>query len=160
MAASSRGAFPPKFNAAAFNVDYLATGGFNVDYRNWGGSYWFQNTRHLHYPHLADGDFDLMQPFFTLYLNTLELGRERTNDQGQMVLDPAHALEASSNVVNPASDVAGLTYVLDGLLALPSENPGWNVPCAVIESDPTSVRARWATTLAGRISQPSPRGWA
>jgi len=34
MAASSRGAFPPKFNGATFNVDYLATGGFNVDYRN------------------------------------------------------------------------------------------------------------------------------
>jgi len=101
-----------------------------------------------------------MQPFFTFYLNTLELGRERTNDQGQMVLEPAHALEAYSNVVNPASDVAGLTYVLDGLLALPSENPVWTVPCAVIESDPTSVRARWATTLAGRISQPFPRGWA
>ena len=212
MAASSRGDFPPKFNGATFNVDYLATGGYNVDYRNWGGSYWFQNTRHLHWPNLADGDFDLMKPFFKLYLDTLELGRERTkvwyghegtffpetmsfwgthgnsdygrnreglkhgevtngaislhlngnlefvaallryylytddavfarntlvpaakdlllfwdqhylrNDKGHLVLEPAQALEAYWNVVNPSCDIAGLTHVLDGLLALPSD---------------------------------------
>ncbi len=235
MAASSRGAFPPKFNGATFNVDYGAPTGPNADFRFWGGTYWFQNTRHLHYPNLADGDFDLIKPFFDLYLNTMELGRARTelwfghegtffpetmsfwgnyansdygrnrngveageianpeiraslgnyaaettvlqpgevanaairyhltcniefvafllryyqytgditfarttlipvarefllwwdqrysrNDAGEMVLEPAQALEAYSDVVNPASDVAGLTWVLDGLLALPS----------------------------------------
>lgn len=210
MAASGRGAFPPKFNGATFNVDYEATGGFNADYRNWGGSYWFQNTRHLHWPNLADGDFDLMKPFFKLYLDTQDLARERTqvwyghegvffpetmsfwgtyansdygrnreglplgkvvngsislhldgsleflamllnyyqytsdasfarktllpaakeillfwdkhyprNKNGEIVMDPAQALEAYWDVVNPACDVAGLTYILDGLLALP-----------------------------------------
>ena len=209
MAASSRGSFPPKFNGATFNVDYLATGGSDADFRAWGGSYWLQNTRHLHWPNLADGDFDLMKPFFKLYTDTLELGRERNrvwyghegaffpetmnfwgthatsdygrnrdglkhgdvtnphikyhltdnlefvaallryyiytedeqfaretlipaaknlllfwdkrysrDEKGLLVMAPAQAMEAYWNVVNPACDVAGLTYVLDGLLSL------------------------------------------
>lgn len=210
MAASSRGQFPPKFNGGIFNVDYEATGGSNADYRHWGGPYWFQNTRHLHWPNLADGDFDLMDPFFRLYLGVIDLGGERVrawfghegsffpetmsfwgtygnsdygydrenlapgevaqghisrhltgnleflammigyyrytgdsrfarekllpaarklllfwdrhysrDDDGKLSMDPAQAMEAYWDVKNPASDVAGLTDVLDGLLALP-----------------------------------------
>lgn len=212
MAASGRGAFPTKFNGGIFNVGYEATGGFNADYRNWGGSYWFQNTRHLYWPNLADGDFDLMAPFFKLYVDSLDVDRERVQSwfghegaffpetmslwgtyansdygrnrgnldpgqvaggpiarhlngnleflaimlayyrytadaafarekliptaqelllfwdrhyerdaDGQLVMDPAQALEAYWDVKNPACDVAGLTVVLDGLLALPDD---------------------------------------
>ena len=50
----------------------------NADYRRWGGGYWFQNTRLLYWPMLASGDYDLMQPFFNMYFNSLPLARERT----------------------------------------------------------------------------------
>lgn len=69
-ACQGRGNAPIKFNGGTFTFDY---GGQNADYRRWGPGYWNQNTRHLYWPMLASGDFDLMQPWFGSYTNMLAL---------------------------------------------------------------------------------------
>jgi hypothetical protein len=74
-ACGGRGACPIKFNGTIFNVD---GGGFDADYRAWGGPYWWQNTRLPYWPMLACGDFDLMRPMFRMYQDTLPLAAERT----------------------------------------------------------------------------------
>jgi alpha-L-fucosidase 2 len=85
MATSSRGAFPAKFNGGLFtvgrdipdNVDSTEAA-HSPDYRKWGSSYWNQNGRHLYWPLLASGDFDLIKPWFDLYVNALPLAKDRT----------------------------------------------------------------------------------
>jgi alpha-L-fucosidase 2 len=85
LAASSRGAFPVKFNGGLFTVGHDLEGGHesnnenhSPDYRAWGNSYWNQNNRLLYWPLLATGDFDLLKPWFDLYLRALPLARDRT----------------------------------------------------------------------------------
>ncbi|NQT27156.1 hypothetical protein HQ585_17510 [candidate division KSB1 bacterium] len=78
-----RGAYPIKFNGSIFNVDgpedwYEQKSNFDADYRRWGPCYWFNNTRAIYWSFLANGDFDLMQPFFRLYSETLPLAQART----------------------------------------------------------------------------------
>ncbi len=79
-ACAGRGRYPIKFNGSLFVVDQAAEriGGqgrvyspVSADYRMWGGSYWFQNTRAMYWPRLAAGDFDEMQPFFRMYRDLL-----------------------------------------------------------------------------------------
>jgi alpha-L-fucosidase 2 len=84
MAASSRGAFPVKFNGGLFTVGHDIAGdkGSNgknhrADFREWGNSYWNQNNRLLYWPLVTTGDFDLLAPWFDLYLNALPLARDR-----------------------------------------------------------------------------------
>jgi hypothetical protein len=67
-ACGGRGGAPIKFNGALFTVDNAYS---DPDHRNWGGSYWAQNTRMIYWPMLASGDFDLMQAWFDVYLKTL-----------------------------------------------------------------------------------------
>ncbi|HWX21683.1 MAG TPA: DUF5703 domain-containing protein [Candidatus Binatia bacterium] len=69
-ACQGRGSYPIKFNGGTFTFDY---NGQNGDYRRWGPGYWNQNSRHLYWPLLASGDFDLMQPWFNAYTNMLGL---------------------------------------------------------------------------------------
>ena len=38
-----------------------------ADYRQWGGMYWFQNTRWPYWSMLVSGDVDLTAPFFDMY---------------------------------------------------------------------------------------------
>lgn len=85
FAASSRGAYPVKFNGGLFTVGHdmpdnvdSTEAEHNPDYRRWGGSYWNQNNRWLYWPLLATGDFDLIKPWFDLYLKALPLARDRT----------------------------------------------------------------------------------
>ena len=85
MAASSRGAFPTKFNGGLFTVghDMAASEESNPkdhdpDFRAWGNSYWNQNNRLLYWPLVATGDFDLLKPWFGMYINGLPLARDRT----------------------------------------------------------------------------------
>ena len=66
-ACGGRGAFPIKFNGSIFVVDNK----FDADFRAWGGGYWFQNTRLPYWSMLTSGDFDLMRPFFAMYLKAL-----------------------------------------------------------------------------------------
>jgi alpha-L-fucosidase 2 len=84
MATSSRGAFPVKFNGGLFTVGHDlaadATADANnhdPDFRKWGDNYWNQNNRLLYWPLVATGDFDLMKPWFDMYLNSLPLAKDR-----------------------------------------------------------------------------------
>lgn len=85
MAASSRGAFPTKYNGGLFTVGHDIQGAVestpqnhNPDFRAWGGSYWNQNNRLLYWPLIPTGDFDLIRPWFNMYLNALPLAKDRT----------------------------------------------------------------------------------
>jgi hypothetical protein len=69
-----RGKSPIKFNGAIFCVDHQG----DPDYRQWGGAYWWQNTRLPYWPMLASGDFDMMHPMFDMYLQSLPLAGCRT----------------------------------------------------------------------------------
>ena len=86
MAASSRGELPVKYNGGLFTVGHDVTAptrnpnaDHNPDYRAWGNSYWNQNIRLL--PTLAAGrhsaDFDLLKPWFHLYLAALPFEKDR-----------------------------------------------------------------------------------
>jgi len=85
MAASSRGAYPVKFNGGLFTVghdlpsDQVSTAAdHDADFRKWGDSYWNQNNRLLYWPLIESGDFDLMKPWFDMYVNALPLAEDRT----------------------------------------------------------------------------------
>jgi len=69
-ACAGRGDYPIKFNGSLFVVDN-PTLSKNADTRDWGGQYWFQNTRAMYWPRLAAGDFDMMLPLFEMYANIL-----------------------------------------------------------------------------------------
>ena len=69
-ACSGRGAFPIKFNGSIFIVDDPARRR-SADSRDWGGQYWFQNTRAMYWPRLMAGDFDIMRPLFNMYAKQL-----------------------------------------------------------------------------------------
>ena len=90
-ACAGRGSYPLKFNGSILNVDgkhtanrsyagyEIAAGtSYSADFREWGGCYWFQNTRHMYWPMLAAGDFDLMLPLFRMYCDMLPLATQRT----------------------------------------------------------------------------------
>jgi len=79
MAASGRGAYPIKFNGSIFTVNTRDPQNLvEADNRSHGPNYWFQNTRLIYWPMLASGDYDLMQPLFTMYRAMLPMARERT----------------------------------------------------------------------------------
>ncbi len=85
MATSSRGAFPTKFNGGLFTVGHdipahaeSTADNHNPDFRKWGDSYWNQNNRLLYWPLIATGDFDLLKPWFDMYVNALPLAKDRT----------------------------------------------------------------------------------
>ena len=82
-ACGGRGAMPIKFNGSIFTVDLVQSvgpfpAGYDADFRNWGGCYWFQNTRLPYWAMLHSGDFECMKPLFTMYFNALDLARYRT----------------------------------------------------------------------------------
>jgi alpha-L-fucosidase 2 len=214
-ACGGRGAFPIKFNGSIFTVEAREENEvFDPDYRRWGGGYWFQNTRLTYWPMIMSGDFDLMEPWFRMYLDALPFAMARTracfgidnaamfpetmtfwgtflNDNygynrgdlppglsentyirrywqgmlellavlldlyavtedetvlhdkllvlappflrfyrdyyadrdrnGKMRITPSQSLETWHEAVNPSPDIAGLQWVLDGLLALPKD---------------------------------------
>lgn len=85
LACSSRGAYPVKFNGGLFAVGHDMEPGtresntnHSPDYRAWGDCYWNQNNRLLYWPLLATGDYDLLQPWFNMYVNALPLVKDRT----------------------------------------------------------------------------------
>ncbi len=85
MAASSREAFPVKFNGGLFTVGHdMPESGESTpqdhdpDFRAWGNSYWNQNNRLLYWPLVETGDFDLLKPWFDMYVNALPLAEDRT----------------------------------------------------------------------------------
>jgi hypothetical protein len=91
-ACSGRGNMPIKFNGSIFTVDVprpvKKTYGFDADYRDWGGCYWWQNTRLPYWAMLYSGDFELMKPLFKMYMDNLPLAKFRAekyyNHKGAM----------------------------------------------------------------------------
>ena len=78
-ACGGRGKSPIKFNGTIFTVDTYNRSirkGFDADFRLWGGPYWFQNTRLPYWSMLAAGDYDLMKPLFSMYLDALPVRKE------------------------------------------------------------------------------------
>ena len=209
-ACAGRGAYPIKFNGSIFTMDWhksekikgVETNYFvPADQRDWGGQYWFQNTRPMYWPMLQSGDFDMMLPLFGMFrailpnnekevrdfyhhdgtyfaetkpfygginkltpespgkytdfyytpileLSTMMLdyyaytgdkkfARETLlpiadagmkffdqhwkHENGKLLLDPDNAIEMFWKARNPAPDIAGLRWVLPGLLALPTQ---------------------------------------
>ncbi len=85
MAASSRGAYPTKFNGGLFTVGHTPVQvksqtpeDHDPDYRRWGSNYWNQNNRLLYWPLVATGDYDLLKPWFSMYTNALPMAKDRT----------------------------------------------------------------------------------
>ena len=84
-AGSGRGGSPIKFNGSIFCVEKVpgaspVTEEGDPDWRNWGGSYWFQNTRLSYWPMLASGDFDMLDPWFRMYRDALPLSKARMQE--------------------------------------------------------------------------------
>ncbi len=87
-ACSGRGNMPIKFNGSIFNVDVagkLLSGEKNLenldaDFRQWGGCYWWQNTRLPYWGMLYSGDFELMLPLFKMYMDALDLSKLATRE--------------------------------------------------------------------------------
>ena len=79
---SGRGAAPIKFNGSIFTVEKNPgaspiTEEGDPDWRCWGGSYWFQNTRLSYWPMLASGDLEMTEPWFRMYREALPLSKAR-----------------------------------------------------------------------------------
>jgi hypothetical protein len=78
-ACAGRGAYPIKFNGSIFVVDDPtkkandnASPGVSADFRDWGGWYWYQNTRAMYWPRLQTGDDDILMPFIRMYENQMK----------------------------------------------------------------------------------------
>lgn len=86
-ACAGRGAQPIKFNGSLFTVGHDLPSGVSSsednhdpDYRAWGASFWNQNTRLVYWPLIATGDFDLLAPWFDMYVRALPLVEDRTRE--------------------------------------------------------------------------------
>lgn len=84
-ACAGRGAQPVKFNGSLFTVGHDLPAGtisseadHDPDYRKWGACYWNQNTRLIYWPLIASGDYDLIRPWFNMYVKALPLAEDRT----------------------------------------------------------------------------------
>ena len=81
-ACSGRGNAPIKFNGSIFTVDCYNRNdkfrGFDADFRQWGGPYWWQNTRLPYWSMLISGDFDMMKPMFGMYLGNIPIRKIAT----------------------------------------------------------------------------------
>lgn len=84
QACAGRGAYPIKFNGSLFTVDHAhrqhdgTLKELGPDARNWGGCYWFQNTRLPYWAMLYSGDYDQMAPLWKMYRDALPLLKDRT----------------------------------------------------------------------------------
>jgi Domain of unknown function (DUF5703) len=75
------GPYPIKFNGSIFTVEPAAAGGggWNADWRRWGGDFWWQNTRLPYHAMLGSGDFEQLEPLFSFYELMLPLCRARAD---------------------------------------------------------------------------------
>jgi len=66
-----RGKYPIKFNGSLFTVPAADHKLEDADYRQWGPGYWWQNTRLPYHSMCAAGDFEMMEPLFSMYARDL-----------------------------------------------------------------------------------------
>ncbi len=81
-ACGGRGNLPIKYNGSIFTTDpkYVdASKDYSPDYRNWGGPFWWQNTRLMYNAMFDTGDFDLFEPLFDFYLDRSNAMRAMAN---------------------------------------------------------------------------------
>jgi hypothetical protein len=83
LGCNAYGNYPTKFNGGLFTVDpkYWGQryGASNPDERDWGGLiFTAQNQRHMYWPMLKTGDFDMMAPQFEFYLRLLHGAKARS----------------------------------------------------------------------------------
>lgn len=76
LASNVNGREPTLFNGGLFTFDPLYVNGkkghgYTPDHRQWGAAFTAQNQRMVYWPMLKTGDFDLMPPGFSFYLNGL-----------------------------------------------------------------------------------------
>ncbi len=77
-ACAGRGNYPIKFNGSIFTMNFPGYPG-GPDFRRWGPAYWWQNTRLPYISMCASGDYEMMQPLFRMYVDSLfTFFRERT----------------------------------------------------------------------------------
>jgi len=69
-ACAGRGAYPIKFNGSIFTVAAAGKPG-DADYRAWGPAYWWQNTRLPCFSMCANGDYEMLEPLFRMYVDEL-----------------------------------------------------------------------------------------
>ena len=84
LACNAYGEYPTKFNGGLFTIDPALwgsrRGAKTPDERDWGGiEFTAQNQRHLYWPMLKSGDFDMMKPQFEFYFRILESAIARTS---------------------------------------------------------------------------------
>ncbi len=86
-ACGGRGPAPIKFNGGTFTVGQEPPSGtpyvpeqgrVDPDFRVWGSNVWFQNTRLIYWPMIANGDLDTLAPFYAMYKAALPLATART----------------------------------------------------------------------------------
>jgi hypothetical protein len=76
QACDGRGTLPIKFNGGAFTLP--PDGKMDdSDYRKWGDCHWWQNIRHMYYPMMESGDFEMTDPFFRMYENAVPICEAR-----------------------------------------------------------------------------------
>jgi hypothetical protein len=76
QACDGRGTLPIKFNGGAFTLP--PDGKIDdSDYRRWGDCHWWQNIRHMYYPMMESGDFEMTDPFFRMYEGVVPLCEAR-----------------------------------------------------------------------------------
>jgi hypothetical protein len=100
QACAGRGGSPIKFNGSLFTVDYEhkthdgSIQKLGPDARQWGGCYWFQNTREPYWAMLYSGDYDQMEPLWKMYRDAMPLLKERTksyfNHEGAFCSETMH----------------------------------------------------------------------
>ncbi len=89
-ACTNRGETPVPFNGNIYNVDApKGTWSFlgrlktsvDADYRAWGDlTFMWQNTRHIYYPMIASGDFDLMKPLKSYVFSSFGIAKARAKN--------------------------------------------------------------------------------
>ena len=82
-ACAGRGALPIKFNGSIFTTHLhqdVGNGkkGYDADHRDWGGNFWFQNTRLIYWTMYHAGDAEMIKPLFDMYVKALPLAKYRT----------------------------------------------------------------------------------
>ena len=100
-ACTVRGRYPTPFNGSTLTMDrpagypsYFGTGNSaqNADYRDWNGlRIFWQNTRHIYWPLLASGDYDMTESVARVARDILPICRERArvreNNPGMLLFE-------------------------------------------------------------------------
>src|SRR5690348_14576354 len=111
QAIQARSPFPIKFNGLLFTANRPP----DVDYRQWGGKSWWQNSRMSYYNMFASNDFDMLTPLFELFLSQLPFAQVKTKiyfnfTRGAAVWDEYNSFFGTSHSASYGCGRAGKTY--------------------------------------------------